>query len=288
MSKFTKFCLIFCAIAVAGGMILSAIGFGMGAGRIVHHGFMNDGFDVVFSNGRLFGRGRDIDRDIDLIDDTTVFYDENSSKYYTDIKNLDVDLSYISFEIVETSDKEIKVEASGVYSDYKCYEENNTLVIENTKDIEWLNTNKRSYVTVYMPKGMQFDNVDLDIGAGKCNIDSIKASTVELTVGAGEIVVNNIDCDMLEADTGVGEMEVNGKVADYLSIECGIGNTIVNLLSSQDKYNYNVSSGIGNVSVGSRNFSGLGRETSNNSGADSNIDINCGIGNVEVSFDETM
>ena len=57
------------------------------------------------------------------------------------------------------------------------------------------------------------------------------------------------------------------------------------LQDSEDSYNYKFDSGVGGVTIGESDYSGLGKNKNIDNGAGKTISIECGVGNVEVLFE---
>jgi hypothetical protein len=143
----------------------------------------------------------------------------------------------------------------------------------------------------------------MDIGAGQLLADQLLASQVEITVGAGQIDIENIIADILEVDigagqgliddfnvrrtnmsVGAGQLDITGQIEERADIDCGVGEINLNLRGSQDEFGHNISVGIGDANFGTLSVSGLGRNSSGNLQLDKIVDINVGIGSVNVNF----
>ena len=106
----------------------------------------------------------------------------------------------------------------------------------------------------------------LVVGAGLATVSDVSASKFDVEVGAGEAVVENLSVQELNVDAGVGsvDIEINGAETDY---------------------NYDVTCGIGEVTIGDHSYGGMG--TTQNikyEGAENHIKIDCGIGEVNMHF----
>lgn len=81
------------------------------------------------------------------------------------------------------------------------------------------------------------------------------------------------------------EADLYGEVEKEVKIECGVGQVNYTAVGSQEDYDYEVSCGIGSVTVGSDSYSGMGGERKVNNNGSKKMEIECGIGMVDVSFD---
>ena len=108
------------------------------------------------------------------------------------------------------------------------------------------------------------DNLNLNLGAGKVEIDNIETYTSTLIDGgAGKIDINNGLISYLNFDMGVGEVNLTARVLGKSEIDCGIGAANINLLGNSNDYQIDVDKGIGeftidNVSVHDEDIYGSG------------------------------
>jgi hypothetical protein len=56
------------------------------------------------------------------------------------------------------------------------------------------------------------------------------------------------------------------------------------LAGAENDYNYEISCGVGQVKIGSTSYSGLGNSQEVDNGASRKMEIDCGIGEVVLSF----
>ena len=152
---------------------------------------------------------------------------------------------------------------------------------------------------------MKLDELDMDIGAAdvSVNVADLTCDEVLLDVGAATMVVNEFDVtEHMEAsvgvgsleigggtykkvnvDCGVGNFELSGTVNGDLTVDCGMGNTILKLNGKEDDYNYKLSCGMGNLTVNDSQYTDIsGSHTVKNDGAIGTIDLDCGMGNLEL------
>ena len=132
---------------------------------------------------------------------------------------------------------------------------------------------------------MQFREVDMEIGASKADITDILADEISITVGAGKADISGITARQFELEVGAGEATVAQLSVDELDVNAGSGEVNITLNGVQEDYNYSVECGIGTVVVGENSYSGLGAEKSvKYDGATKRIEVECGIGAVNVKF----
>lgn len=134
-------------------------------------------------------------------------------------------------------------------------------------------------------EGFTAEKADVIVGAGSVNIEDLKAEDLTLDVGAGELIVENFQVeDSVDISMGMGNAELNGLLNGDMNLDCGMGSAVINLDGFYTDYNYTISCGMGNVSVGDSNIQSGDQHINNN--ADYKMDIDCGMGNAEISFTE--
>ena len=140
-------------------------------------------------------------------------------------------------------------------------------------------------ISVDMP--LTAEKINITVNAGECEVESklTALETLKADVGAGEIDFREIEARELFLDAGVGQLDVDRMAADDIKIDCGIGSIDAMVYGRESDYNYDITSNIGEVTIGDESYAGLGNSTNIDNGADKKMQIDCGIGSVEISFD---
>lgn len=283
MKKFTKIMLIIAGTIAAIGLVCVVAAFAMGLKtstllRVIQNGYFS--FDE-----------EDLNFNIDSIGD--IFNTENGSgnnsnyEVKENFKDLDVEFGAGVLEVRYADVPNVQVEENGI-KNLKVDVRENTLVIRDNTNID-ININvddleDRSLV-ILIPNGMQFREVDMEIGASKADITDILADEISITVGAGKADISGITARQFELEVGAGEATVAQISVDELDVNAGIGEVNITLNGVQEDYNYSVECGIGTVVVGENSYSGLGAEKNvKYDGATKRIEVECGIGAVNVKF----
>ena len=121
---------------------------------------------------------------------------------------------------------------------------------------------------IVIPKDKKLKSVKLELGASKAKIVDLKAETVEIELGIGEAVFLNLDAQSIHAESGVGKMELQ-------------------LVGKEEDYNYQVECGIGSIVIGEKSYSGVGdSQLIVNEGSQRVVNLESGIGKIEVNFTE--
>lgn len=84
---------------------------------------------------------------------------------------------------------------------------------------------------------------------------------------------------------GVGQLDVDRMTADDIIIDCGVGSIDATAVGKENDYNYDITSNVGSVSIDDEDYEGLGVSREIDNGADKRMQIDCGVGTVDVCFD---
>jgi DUF4097 and DUF4098 domain-containing protein YvlB len=162
--------------------------------------------------------------------------------------------------------------------------------------------NSNSRITVYLPEGFEADRVKIEAGAGNVDIEELNTQRLEIEAGAGdingvgivagkvsldggvgEITLENVDLSDVDMDAGVGNINIEGYLRGENEINAGIGNVSLDIYGSSDDYNVKADKGLGNIIINGEKHSNLNW---NNRTAEHSLDIDGGVGNIEISFKE--
>ena len=214
---------------------------------------------------------------------------------FNNVEKLDIEIDFADLEI-KTGD-ELGVEGQ-IYEDFKIEVQNNTLKIKDTNK-KWLfNSSDVAKLIVYVPETFEFNEAEIDIGAGTTNIGQLKAKNLELNLGAGAVKIQNcyakkseIECgagkvtiensslENLRFEAGVGEVYYNGYILGNSDIECGVGKMTLNLEGGIDLYSIRTEQGIGAIKL---NGEKIGNNEKGN--GENRVEIQGGIGEIEINM----
>ena len=183
------------------------------------------------------------------------------------VQNLDIEFGYGVLEISYGDVEQIQIQQENVKR-YECYVDDDTLHIEGNLKSNIGIGQQGGKIVIVIPNEMVLDEVDFEIGAGKANVSGLKANKVDIEIGAGEMNITALDTKELNAETGTGKL-------------------FAELVGKQTDYSYNLECGIGQLKVGDSTYSGLGTEQNiSNPSAERFAEIECGIGEIEIKFQE--
>lgn len=299
MRRFTKVCLIIVLVLGIAGGVFFVTGVAMGASwRAVRETAEN----WVWRDGEWIWHDGDWDWDWDWSDS-----DEDGDKWdLSDINSIKARLTetpYKEWEYSASQIQELEVEAKRAYVKVK----------ENTKDdkirvkvyssrdkVEFdaddaclsveRDTKKHSVekspIQIEIPAGKQFSEASVYVGAGVLEIDNIEAAELSLGVGGGEFIASGkIKGSSTVLDCGMGNMEIAYLDSEYTVINCGMGSVTASLTGDREQYSASLDCGIGSVSLGDETHSGISSLTTGPTNAPRNLEIECGMGSVDIIFD---
>ena len=227
----------------------------------------------------------------DVVLDETKTYEITS-----EIHSLDVQIGAADFTIV--SSDEISVESNLKY--LSVSEKNGVLEIvdEAKSNSDYSN----AILTIYVPNGIVFDDVDIETGAAKMTADTLSASSVKLKLGAGDVRFESLNASAevdikggagqitivsgtlndLSLEMGMGELNLTAALLGDSDLNFGVGESNVTLIGSKDDYKVDIEKGIGNITVDGKTVTDFG-----SSGNRKNyIEIEVGIGTINLKFQE--
>lgn len=192
------------------------------------------------------------------------FEDQDDGVIHMDeeCRNLDIEFGAGRLEICYDDVEQIQIEKQDM-SFCKIYVKNDTLYIDgNTK----VRGHTDATLKLIFPQKTEFQKIEMDLGASEASIDRLTADTLEIEVGAGEGNIYELDVKNLDAEVGVGilNLEMRGKKTDY---------------------DYHIECGIGEIQIGESSYGGFGAEKKiTNKGAVRQMDVTCGIGEIDIEF----
>lgn len=229
----------------------------------------------------------DDDWDDDDWDEKQAVPSGDSGTYEFDsISSMDIELNYDELILRESEDRKITVTVDGDEADrVRVSTEGSELQIENKDDYR----PEERTVTITYPAGTEFTEVSIDIDKGTAALeDDLKAGEFSVSVGAGTLENYGIvTAGQTDIEVGVGTVELTDLDADYIEAECGVGMMSLDVAGRKEDYNYRISCGVGSVLLGEDEFTGLGSTKKvDNNGASRKMQLECGMGTLEVDFEE--
>lgn len=182
-----------------------------------------------------------------------------------EITVLKLDIGAVNLEIKKGDT--LKVESNNDY--ISCKQNHNEFIIkEKTRRFFNIN-NKNNDLILYVPDDMIFDKVNLEAGAGKIEIESLKTEDLTFVLGAGKVTINELivsnrakidggagkteilsgEIHNLDFELGIGENIINAKLTGKNELEAGVGSVKVRLTDGIENYTIKAHKGIGSITI---------------------------------------
>lgn len=255
-------------------------------------------FLVISIFSIIFGLSREIissinsdKKDSKLLEEYTTI-----SNNVNNIESFKIDISNDNIEIKEGEKFEVKTNDP----DVKFYHENSKVKIKTDKTFSWhLSNSSRGTIIIYLPNEFNITELDLNLGAGKIDIDKIFVETLLMNLGAGTMTAKEINVyEKATINGGAGNINIYSGTINNLNLKLGAGNASIEsdltgsntlttgvgklnlgLSRSKDNYKFDISKGLGNIILNDFDVSediliGDGETKIKISGAVGNIIIN--------------
>lgn len=255
-------------------------------------------FLVISIFSIIFGLSHEIissitneEKESELLEEYTII-----SNNVNNIESFKIDISNDDIEIKEGEKFEVKTNDH----DVKFYHENSKVKIKSDKTFSWhINNSSRGTIIIYLPNEFNISELDLNLGAGKIDIDKIFVETLLMDLGAGTMTAKEINIyEKAAINGGAGNININSGTINNLNLKLGAGNASIQsdltgsntlttgvgklnlgLSRSKDNYKFDISKGLGNIILNDFDVSediliGDGETKIKISGAVGNIIIN--------------
>jgi len=225
-----------------------------------------------------------------------------------EVKNLCLMLGAGTFTVSEKTAGEGETLDLYIQGEGSCdfYVKKETLYVEGFKGHHILGSDFNSNnITLKVPMGMRFDEVEAEVGAGIMEFYDIEARELEASVGAGVLNLYRSQAEELSAEIGAGEFYAQdmtsqkadltvslgtctyqGAIARELEAECDMGNMDFLLKGKEEDYNYEIECSGGNIEMDSFNTAAFAMERRIDNGAATTFDLSCSMGNITIHFEE--
>lgn len=300
MKKSTKITLILAAILMLTGGIMALVCMVLGADwddleLYLKNPFQqeedwNDSFDIIINSDNA---------------DTWTFDDEK-------IVGLDLDIEAGTLMIQYSEDTICRVIAENGRKGLRCKVKNGVLIIEEDDSIHTLvdwKEDETPYIVVTLPSKVVeeelLQSVQISVGAGNVVAKSLVAKSVQMDVDAGAIACEGLwvrgHCDIdvdagsvtiekghvedgLQIDIDAGQVSYAGYLQCDWQVEVDAGSVTMDLDGSLMDHNYQIQYDLGQVQVGDKVYDGLSDTVNLKHGASHHAQIQCSMGQVNVSF----
>lgn len=273
MKRFSKICFLIAGIVAVIGVSLCITGVALGASISSVFSMIRDGRFAYYINhdGKLSYRGSD-----DEITDQSYEYDAS------DVENLDLSFNLGTVNVYKSDGSQIIVRYHHNSGDYTCRLKGSTLILEENHTIG-INIGSEHQIDLYIPEDKVFKNVDIDMDAGKLSVQHIAAKgEVNLEVNAGKIEVERLIGGELELSCDAGAIEVtDASFTKHAELSTDLGTISFKTDGSEADYNYDLNADLGSISLnGSKKKDGI-----INNRADKQLEASCDAGKIDIYTD---
>ena len=217
--------------------------------------------------------------------DAEELFDEDFSFQSQDIKRINFDLKNVDLTIEENNSDDqirIQIENSGK-NDISVKNNNGTLEIKDHRS-KIGKTTKNIDVALDIPADLELEDVLVELGVGDVEIEKLLVKyTLNMKLGTGDVEIEHLSAGTLDVSCGVGNLEIEKlRLEGSASIEGGVGDTRIGMLANENDFNYEISTGVGEVRIFDSEFRGLGGAKKISNGSDKEIVIHSGVGDMEI------
>lgn len=184
-----------------------------------------------------------------------------ASYTYENISSLDIDMG-VGNIIFRSEGTDFIVNANDVWG-FEISESDGSLKIRSGSK-NFLSGDSDSTLEIIVPKDCILEDLNIEVGVGECKIDGINTTHADLDSGVGEIICNGFSAKSCRVNAGVGDVEIN-------------------FAESSDEYSILLDRGIGSAKINGETYS---ESRHKNSTAKRTIDLDCGIGEIELNFND--
>lgn len=205
----------------------------------------------------------------------------------TDIRKLDLELISADCAIYPSSTDKIIVTTDADKNILTVKKSNGKLKLESSV-VNLVNGGTK--IDIYLPKNLELDDLEMSLSGCMHISCPIQSKMIHLKVEGAELISDSVVTTTdFELELGAGSADFSYVDADNMSIENGAGETVMGLAGQKEQYNVKMEVAAGEVTYGTRSYSGLAHEFSDSpKDATKKIDIECAAGKVTVSFEETV
>lgn len=249
----------------------------------------------------IFGLSREIISSINNDKKESKLLEEYTtiSNNVNNIESFKIDISNDDIEIKEGEKFEVKTNDP----DVKFYYENSIVKIKADKTFSWhLSNSSRGTIIIYLPNEFNISELDLNLGAGKIDIDKIFVETLLMDLGAGTMTAKEINVyEKATINGGAGNINIYSGTINNLNLKLGAGNASIqsdltgsntlttgvgklnlSLSRSKDNYGFDINKGLGNITLNDFDIS----ENTILGDGETKIKINGAVGNIIINTAE--
>ncbi|MBS6194194.1 MAG: DUF4097 family beta strand repeat protein [Clostridiales bacterium] len=287
MKKLNKVLLIISGICGGTGIVLFLAGILMGVSR---HDILSSMSITVKDFGKRVGNIVTAEMDDTWKGDwEELDLNEWQVEQYKDIKELDINIDIGQLDIQEYNGEILQVFFRKEDHLTEVKQDGRELKIRQANGADLFSIDGNWPVKVMVPKGHEFTEVDIEIGAGEGSITSLKSDEMNGKVGAGSLeVTETVQAVTSEWSVGAGSLYLNHLISKETDLECAVGEIIATLDGEEADYCMKGDLGVGSLMFGEGEWmDSIGQKVEyGDDSAKRMVNVECGTGEVQVDFTE--
>lgn len=220
------------------------------------------------------------------------------------VQELKLDLGGCSFHVIPSDDGFLYLEATDIYK-LQVFVDGDALCVSASERQLHVLAGSVGTIVLYLPEGQRFreaeislgagwvemfelyaDKASLEIGAGTVDIADAEVGGLEVSVGAGEVSFGQLEVESLKADVNMGGFAATGRLLGDADIQCAMGGVALLLEGRKEDFDYKLSCAMGSIDFEDGESYSLVQEKKIDNRADKEMDIECAMGSVSLSFME--
>lgn len=179
-----------------------------------------------------------------------------------DVSSMQLELKKCEMQMLVTDEKNISVQIlNKSEKDVTIQKKNDTLCIKDQRK----NTDKEHVkMIITIPKNKEFEHLDMQIGAGSIECEQVSAQEFDLQAGACEVKIDKC------------------QIAKTAHVQGGVGEIKMGMVGSKEDYNFEVETGVGDITLYDQKYSSLGKTVTIDNHSDRTLSFECGVGEIEI------
>ncbi len=202
-----------------------------------------------------------------------------------DIHELDLKIGGCVVTLIPTAGADYYLSAKD-YGQLQYSVEKQVLTILSAKSSGELQDMTQGEIKIYVPEDLPLRKLKAEVAAGVLNIEEKFIYDTELSVNAGVANMGQLQGHTAKITLNAGEVKMVADLATQLDVKNSMGNMEITLSGKQTDFNYKVSSAMGNVDLGTLDYSGAASGDTVNNGAGKQVNLENSMGNVTITFTE--
>ena len=298
MKKGWKIFWIACGVTALAGVVLTVTGLMTGAAAIgmesarIFGGWIRDG-----GLEELREKGMEaLDEVGDALDEPESSAEEympaelngTTVQSFDNVASLKVDVPNVAVSIRSYSGEKLLVDtdslAEEIRKDIQISGDGEEVEVEI--DHDWYrDPDGGNVIYISVPENTVLPVLEAETSGGWLEVTGLNVEDMKISVGAGRADIREFEAEIMEADCGAGQLVIEGSARQMTEISCDTGEVIFTAPGGEEDYDYEVSCGIGEITLGTEDYSGINNRVRIENGTGRLIRAECGIGRIGITFD---